>query len=241
MIRESELRWASLISGGGTTMEAMARSTKEKGELSGVATPAVVIASRSGIAGIKRAQEFGIPVEQVIRSDYASTDAYGEALISALEKYNPDLVTLNGFLVKISESVIEEYENRIFNQHPGPVPDFGGKGMYGRRVHAAVLFFVKETKMVGHHTLMTAQRVAPEYDKGAVVGSQKVDIFPGDFPESLQSRSLPVEHKLQIELLRDFARGVLTEVQVENFVKSEADFVILEKAKQYAIEAYPNG
>lgn len=240
--RFSELRFASLISGGGSTFEAMARATKENGELHGIATPAVVISSKKGVAGLKKAEELGIPTELVIRKDYETTESYNDALIQALDKHSPDVITLNGFLVKISENLIDKYADGIFNQHPGPVPEFGGPGMYGRRVHAAVLLFARKTKMHEPFTEAIAQRVDPEFDAGAVVKSRRVDIYNSDTVDDLQERVLPVEHQVQIELLKDVANGVLQELSNRHlFASTDTEIHSLQEAKAAAKLLYPNG
>ncbi len=216
----------------------------QNGELQGRVSLVAVISSRVGIDGIRKAQNLGIPVEMVLRKDfpkgYNGVDAYGKALKSVLAKYNPDVVTLNGFLAQISEEVIYKYEGNIFNQHPGPVSDFGGEGMYGRRVHAAVIIFSRLIGRQAPYTEMIAQRVSLHYDCGAVVKLARVEILPQDTVASLQERSLPVEHQVQIELLGDVAAGVVKEVNGIPYVHP-MDYVILDEAKKIAKLLYPNG
>jgi len=217
----------------------------QNGELQGKVSLVAVISSREGVSGIRKAQKLGIPVEMVLRKDfpkgYNGVDAYGEALKSVLAKYSPDVVTLNGFLAKVSEEVICEHEGNIFNQHPGPVPDFGGEGMYGRRVHAAVIIFSRLTERIIPYTEMIAQRVSPAYDHGAVVKCAKVEILPQDTVDSLQERSLPIEHQLQIQLLHNVADGVVKEVVSRVPYVCSMDYAILNQAKRIAKLLYPNG
>ena len=128
----------------------------------------------------------------------------------------------------------------MFNQHPCPVPEFGGRGMYGRRVHATRLLFTRMTKR-DYWTEAIAQRVHREYDQGAVVHSARVDILPDDTVDDLQQRVLPVEHKTQIALLKNVARGSVKEVSVrETLVKPEEEQVLF-LAKRVARLLYPQG
>lgn len=237
------VRLAMAISGGGTTMQAIGESARS-GELKNSIRPVVVIASRTGIAGIARAEQLGIPVELVLRKDFpkgeAGIEPFGKALLKVLQKYQPDVITLNGFLCQISGEVIDTYSGKIFNQHPGSVPDFGGEGMYGRRVHAAVLIFNRLTQHPAPYTHMIAQRVAPDYDLGDVVKSACVTILPADTVDLLQQRALPIEHGVQIGFLKDFASGSIREIPSETYVQP-GERVLLYLAKEAGKALYPQG
>lgn len=136
----------------------------------------------------------------------------------------------------------------MVNQHPGPLdpghPDFGGPGMYGRRVHAARLYYVRETEedRERHWTEATAQRVAPQYDEGAVVRRTVVPIQLDDDPISLQQRVLPVEHRVQIETLEMFAENRVTMcVRPERLIRLVWMYRILNRAKRVAELLFPRG
>lgn len=237
------LRLAMAISGGGTTMQAIGEASRQ-GELKGLVEPVVVIASRAGIVGIAKAQELNIPVEVVLRKDFPKgaegIEPFGNAVLTVLQKYQPDVVTLNGFLCQISGEVIEAFPKRIFNQHPGPVPDFGGVGMYGRRVHAAVLIFTRLAKRPHPYTEMITQRVAQKYDLGEVVGSASVEITDFDTVDSLQQRALPIEHRVQIGLLKDIVLGRVREMPRETYVQP-GERVLLYIAQEAGKALYPQG
>jgi phosphoribosylglycinamide formyltransferase 1 len=239
-------RLALLISGGGSTMQEIVKASKS-GELS--LEIACVIASRPDAAGIEKAKALGIPEKDIVvipprrfRNDDGNMDQdrFGETIVDTLTQRDTTIVTQNGWMHLTPTPVIEAYDGRIFNQHPGPVPEFGGKGMYGRRVHAARLLFAKA---VGRDmwTEAVAQRVAPTYDDGAVVRVEQVEIFPTDTPEDLQGRVLPIEHKLQIALLHDVISGSVTEVPSRPTLVRPDELSILERAKQSAIALYPKG
>ena len=212
-MRETEARLAMLISGGGTTMEAIGMACQEGGPLRGLVKPVVVVASRDVIEGIAKAEKLGTPVEIVLRKNFPKgkegVELYGKALLEVLSRYEPDVVTLNGFLAQVSEEVIVAYEGRIFNQHPGPVPEFGGEGMFGRRVHAAVLIFNRLTQRRPQYTEVIAQSVHPQYDRGAVLKWALVAINPTDTVDSLQKRALLAEHQVQIDLLKYIALSTI--------------------------------
>lgn len=239
------MKIALLISGGGTTAEAIIQAASA-GRLAGVKA-GCIIASKPEAGGIERAKKAGIPEKDVLvlsPKAFSSREEFGEAIIQECKARGVDFVGQYGWLVKTPENVIKAFEGRIVNQHPGPLepgrPDFGGKGMFGRRVHAARLFFVRAVNR-DFWTEATAHRVTAEYDKGAVVLVKQVPILPDDTPESLQARVLPVEHEVQIETLAKFVAGEVQEIKRENPLVLPGEENVLEEAKRKAIELYPNG
>lgn len=245
---ESPLRLAMLISGGGSTMHAIGTACEEGGLLHGFIKPVVVVTSKEDVDGIAKAKRLKIPVETVLRKDFPKGEEgvrpYGEALLNVLYRYQPEVVTLNGFLAQVSPMVIDTYEGNIFNQHPGNPRYFGGKHMYGRCVHAAAILFNRWTNRRPQWTDVVAQRVHRRYDRGAVVKSERVKILPTDTAETLQARALPVEHKVQIALLHGVAHGTVQEVDArEPFIHplKPWEHIILYRAKQAAIQLYPQG
>lgn len=240
MIRE---RLGSLVSGGGSTMEQIVLASQNGWLQMDVAC---VLASKEGIGAIKKANSYGIALEIVnpdeFRGDDGKVDQYGfgQVILRSLQKHGVTVVTQNGWLPLTPENVIDTYKDAIFNQHPGPVPEFGGKGMYGRRVHAARLLFTRMTKR-DYWTEAIAQRVHEDYDRGVVVKSQQVEIFPGDIVDDLQQRVLPIEHGVQIELLKDVTRGEVKEVERKFLLIKPGEEHVLFEAKKIAKLLYPNG
>jgi len=239
-------RWASLISGGGTTMEAMAKAVLT-GEVQ--VEIACIISSNPQAGGLEKARKLGIPEENIIvinPHDFKEGDGkivqerFGQALLSALKDHGVTVVTQNGWLPLTPELAIAGYPQRLFNQHPGPVPEFGGKGMYGRRVHAAVLLYRRLTGR-DFWTEVIAQRVDKDYDRGAVVKRERVEIRPSDTVEDLQQRALPVEHRVQVDLLKDIAKGSLEEVTSREVLVRPGEEQVLFLAKKTAILLYPQG
>lgn len=122
--------------------------------------------------------------------DIASFDAAddGSQLLALLRKCRIDLVVLAGYIRRIPSTVIREYAGRIINIHPALLPAFGGEGMYGARVHEAVIASgVKETGVTVH-------LVEDGYDRGPIVAQWRVPVERSDTAESLAARVLEVEH-----------------------------------------------
>ncbi len=239
------MRVAFLISGGGTTMEAIIRAANGT-RLRGV-IPALVIASRPDCGGIDRAKKAGIPEKDIVvieRKNFDTAEAFGEAILTECKKRSIDFIGQYGWLMLTPTNVIEAYQGRIVNQHPGPLdagrPDFGGKGMFGMRVHAARLGFVKETDH-DFWSEATAHRVTEHFDEGSVVNATRVPILETDTPESLQARMLPVEHDVQIKTIADFRDGNIHEIIRPLPLIKPSELSILEAVKAEAIRRYPNG
>ncbi|HEX6629005.1 MAG TPA: phosphoribosylglycinamide formyltransferase [Gemmatimonadaceae bacterium] len=122
--------------------------------------------------------------------DIASFDAAddGSQLLDLLNRFRIDLLVLAGYLKRIPSKVVREYSGRILNIHPALLPEFGGEGMYGARVHEAVIASGAKESGVSVHI------VNDEYDRGPVVAQWRVPVEPDDTPESLAARILSVEH-----------------------------------------------
>ena len=114
----------------------------------------------------------------------------GAAIVAVLNEYSVDLVVLAGYLKLVPADVVETFENRMLNIHPALLPSFGGQGMYGQRVHKAVL--ESGATISGP----TVHIVTAEYDRGPIVAQWPVPVRPDDTVDSLQERVLAVEHKL---------------------------------------------
>jgi phosphoribosylglycinamide formyltransferase/phosphoribosylglycinamide formyltransferase-1 len=122
--------------------------------------------------------------------DIAHFDAAddGSQLLELLRQFRIDLVVLAGYLKRIPSRVIREYAGRIINIHPALLPGFGGEGMYGARVHEAVIASgAKETGVTVH-------LVDEDYDRGPIVAQWRVPVGKSDTADSLATRVLGVEH-----------------------------------------------
>ena len=136
-------------------------------------------------------EDVSSPLEEVLSED----------LLKVLVEYNVDMIFLAGYMRMLHVSVLEKYNNRIFNIHPALLPKFGGKGMYGMNVHNAVIE-AGETE-----TGVTIHRVNAEYDSGEIVAQTKVNVMENDTPEILAARVLEREHQFLVEVISDISEG----------------------------------
>ena len=176
-------RIAVLASGGGTNLQAIIdyyAAITLQGEAAG--SIELVASNRANAGALDRARAAGIPAESFDAADD------GTELGNLLEKFSIDLVVLAGYLKHIPAAIIQAYHGRIINIHPGLLPDFGGPGMYGSRVHAAVLASGATS------TGLTVHFVDDEYDHGPVIAQWRVRVKIDDTPESLAGRVLSAEH-----------------------------------------------
>lgn len=181
------LRVAVLASGGGTNLQAMldrfhTRHARQSVEI------VLVIASRPGIGALERARIAEIP-SAVVDAGLPAEQAE-EQLLGRLEECGAELVVLAGYLRLVPPGVVRRFGGRILNVHPALLPAFGGAGMYGLRVHEAVL--ASEARVSG----ATVHLVDDEYDRGRILAQWPVPVLPGDTPERLAARVLAVEHRL---------------------------------------------
>lgn len=236
-------------------MEKIAKAAKPGGILYGKIEPAVVVSSRPEAAGLEKAKALGIPAEVVRRRDFEKgepgLEAFGWIIMGILRKYSADYISQNGWLPLTPANVIYTYEGRIFNQHPGPLDPahvdedgkplhFGGKGMHGLAVHAAVLEFQRLTSR-GFPTEATIHHVSPKVDGGAVVARREVDVFPDDSPETLAARVLPAEHSLQIAFWQSVYDSTVSDLARPPYLIMPGEENLLHEAIIYARETYPNG
>ena len=173
------MRIAVALSGRGSNFEALLRAL-------GPGAPAEVVLALSdrSAPGLALARNRNIPAEVLGRPDD------GADWLSLLHRDAVDLIVLAGYVKLVPASVIAAYRDRIINVHPALLPRFGGKGMYGRRVHEAVLASGARESGASVHL------VEEQYDRGAVLAQARVPVFPGDTPDQLAERVLEVEHQL---------------------------------------------
>ncbi|MCX6749108.1 MAG: phosphoribosylglycinamide formyltransferase [Candidatus Pacearchaeota archaeon] len=126
-----------------------------------------------------------------------------KTILETLRKYGVNLVILAGYIKKLGPRVIEAYSNRILNIHPALLPKYGGKGMYGMRVHKEVIN--SEDLESG----ATIHIVTTEYDAGRILAQYKVPRYGRDTAETLAERVLRIEHVLYPQTLRDIQRGII--------------------------------
>lgn len=188
--RGGPVRVAVLVSGGGTNLQALLDALHD----SPIARVARVISNRPDAGALERARRAGVPTT-VLR------DANDPAeLQSALA--GAQLVVLAGYLKLVHSSVVARFRGRMINIHPALLPAFGGPGMYGHRVHEAVLASgAKESGATVHF-------VDEAFDRGAIIAQEKVPVQKGDTAETLAARVLEAEHRLLPKVVFDLARRI---------------------------------
>ena len=143
------LRIAVFVSGGGTNLQALIDAQKAGKNPNGEI--ALVLSSSKKAYALERARQNGIATEILPRRQYATVDAYDEALLQIMERYRIDLVVLAGFMCILGSKFTKAYDRRIINVHPSLIPSFCGDGFYGIHVHEAALSYgVKVTGATVH-------------------------------------------------------------------------------------------
>ncbi len=164
----------------------------------------VVISDKPQAGALAYAQAHQIPTYVVSPVEFTGSSAFGIRLLQILAEHEIDWVVLAGYLRKIPENVVEQYENRIVNIHPALLPAFGGKGMYGMNVHKAVYLYGV------HYSGVTVHLVNNEYDAGPIVAQKAVYIADCCSPEEIAERVLIEEHQLYPEALKKLIENRFT-------------------------------
>ncbi|MHB9297888.1 phosphoribosylglycinamide formyltransferase [Fusobacterium polymorphum] len=181
-------RIAVLVSGSGTNLQAIIDNV-ENGNLNCKIT--YVIADRE-CYGLQRAEKYGIETLLLDRK-IIDNKSVNEIIDSTLEGCKTDYIILAGYLSILNEKFIKKWDKKVINIHPSLLPKFGGKGMYGIKVHEAVI------KAGEKESGCTVHFVNKEIDAGEIITNVKVPVLEDDTPETLQKRVLEQEHKLLIK------------------------------------------
>ena len=171
---------AVLVSGGGTNLQALI-DAQSRGEIVGGEITAVISSTPDAYA-LERAAKAGIPGFVVARKQFDSNRAMTLALVDKLRELSIDLVVLAGFMVILTEEMVDAYPNAIMNVHPALIPSFAGPGCYGLHVHEKALEY--GVKLSG----ATVHFVSAECDGGPIISQKAVEVLPDDTPEVLQRR-----------------------------------------------------
>lgn len=171
---------AVLVSGRGSNLVALLRALGDGAP----ARVTLVMSNRAGTGGLEVARNHGVPVH--LLNDTADPTEW----LQHLQRHGVGLVVLAGFLKRVPRAVVEAYRGRMINIHPALLPRHGGPGMYGLRVHQAVLAAGDAVSGA------TVHLVTEEYDQGPILGQAVVPVLRGDTPELLGSRVLEAEHNL---------------------------------------------
>ena len=174
MMSEAQKRVAIFVSGTGTNCENIIRYFAG----SEVVNIALVVSNKSDAPALEKARRLGVPTEVMSKSQLSDSSF----MLSLLRERDIHFIVLAGFLLMIPDYLIAAYPRRIINLHPSLLPKFGGKGMYGHRVHEAV-------KAAGEtETGMTVHYVTGECDGGEIIAQYKTAISPEDTPEDIAAK-----------------------------------------------------
>jgi len=198
MLNGYNMNIAVFASGGGSNFQVLIDKV-ESGELQ--ATLCVCIGNNEKALAFERARKHGIAVRHIAPSQYATEESYVNYLLGVLLTYKPDLIVLAGYMKKIPSAIIAAYPNRIVNIHPGLLPSFGGKGLYGENVHHAVLDY--GAKISG----ITVHFVDEDYDHGPIIFQASTEVLDTDDAQSLAARVLKLEHATLWKVCRAISLG----------------------------------
>lgn len=197
---DSKLKLAVLISGSGRTLENFIELTGEDRLPIDIR---LVVSSSPTAGGLKFAEAAGIPTVIVRRQEFVAgaegDQAFGDAVFDACRDAGVDIVAMAGFL-KLAP-VPADFVGRVVNIHPALIPSFSGPGMYGHRVHQAVID--AGVKVTG----CTVHFVDNEYDHGPIIWQQPVPVFEDDTADTLAKRVFEVEKEAYPQVLQLLARG----------------------------------
>ena len=185
-----------LISGRGSNMEAVVRAAQAEGWPARIAA---VISNRPDAAGLAFAQAQGIPTAVVPSKQFACREAFDAALQQEIDRFNPDLVVLAGFMRILTPAFVEHYAGRMLNIHPSLLPAFPGLATHRQALEGGVM----------EHGA-TVHFVTAELDHGPVVAQARVPVLPGDTEDLLAARVLLEEHKLYPYAVRLFVEDRLS-------------------------------
>jgi phosphoribosylglycinamide formyltransferase-1 len=192
------LKLGFLASGNGSSARAIVTAI-EAGGLS--AEPRLLVSNNRTAPALAFAAEYGVPALCV--PTQGDPDAADARLVEAMIAYGVEVIVLSGYLRQLGPRTLQRYEGRVLNIHPGPLPQFGGHGMYGRRVHEAVIAAgVAQSGIVIH-------LVDAEYDRGPVIARRDVPVAAGDTAETLETRVTALEPAFFVETLQRIAQGTL--------------------------------
>ena len=183
-------------SGRGSNFEALLTRIEDDGIPARIGA---VISNNKDAGALRIARENNIPAYHIERGQFETGDEFCQALEEVFDRHDINFIALAGYLRKIPTRLIRRFPNRMINIHPALLPDFGGKGMYGIKVHEAVL--ASGVTVSG----ATIHIVDEEYDRGPIVLRREVPVLPGDTPEMLAARVLQVEHQIYADAVRLFA------------------------------------
>ena len=198
-MNKQSLKLGFLASNNGSSMRAIVLAI-ESGALTAEAR--LVVSNKRETSALAFAETHGVPT--VVIPTAKDPDAADARLAAALQSAGVELVVLSGYLRKLGPKTLAAYAGRVLNIHPGPLPRFGGQGMYGRRVHEAVAAAGLAASEVTVHV------VDAEYDHGPTVLALPVPLAPGDDAAAIETKVTEAEAGVFVDVVRRITEGALT-------------------------------
>ena len=193
-----------LASHGGSNLQAIMDAC-DNGSLK--ANVAVVVSNNSGSLAMRRARKSSIPAYHLSSSTHSDDGDLDVAIKNILKKYNVDLIILAGYMKKIGPSVLRTFHNRVINSHPALLPKYGGKGMYGDRVHKAVV------KAKSTETGISIHLVDEHYDHGPIISQKIIAVDSAEGVEFVKKKVQKHEHRFWVTTLNKIQKG---EIDLDN-------------------------
>lgn len=184
---------AVFVSGSGSDMQSIIDAIVAR-ELD--ASIELVVASKADIFALERAKTAGLKAEVYCKSDFLSLELMYDKLIKHLHSLNVEYIVLAGYLTILTPNIIKAFEHHIINIHPSLIPKYCGMGMYGMKVHSAVI--ANREKVSG----ATVHFVDEGADTGEIIAQETVPVYPNDMDITLQKRVLELEHILLPKTLK---------------------------------------
>jgi phosphoribosylglycinamide formyltransferase-1 len=164
----------------------------------------LIVSNNSHSGAHQRAERHGIPFRHLSSQTHPDAELLDRALCEALDSERAELVFLAGYMKKLGRHLLTRFAGRVLNTHPSLLPRFGGQGMYGARVHQAVIAAGDRVSGV------TVHRVDAEYDTGPIVAQCEVPVLSGDTPEALAARVQARERDFVVETLQGIVSGQIS-------------------------------
>jgi phosphoribosylglycinamide formyltransferase 1 len=194
----TNIKLGFLASHRGSNMQSIIDACNQ-GELNAI--PGVVISNNGDSGALDRAASEQIPAYHLSSKTYPEPDDLDCAIRDTLLKHEVDIVILAGFMKKIGQRTIDAFAGRILNIHPALLPKHGGKGMFGAKVHKAVL------DSGDKETGVTIHVVTDNYDQGPILAQQAIPVLEGDTVDTLSNRVLTVEHQIYVDTIKRIITG----------------------------------
>ncbi|MBR5610118.1 MAG: phosphoribosylglycinamide formyltransferase [Bacteroidales bacterium] len=188
---------AVFASGSGSNAENLVSHFKD----STVGRISLILSNKKEACVLKRAERLGVPYDTFTYKEFQDSDH----IISLLDKYRIDFIILAGFLLKVPDYLLAKYPGKILNIHPALLPKYGGKGMYGRYVHEAVIAAKEKKSGITIHTIDS------QYDCGKTIYQSICTITEDDTPESLEAKIHELE-KAYPQVAEDYIESEFTDL-----------------------------